>query len=171
MASKQETGTGNEWYEYESIVTKINEELNIRPYCKVAIIRKKPDGGTDILYEYDLPREMVWKYNWVLEWRKARFVCRYPRDHVSMNFHFYDKTSGLELGYQTLLSQKIAAKALMTKYRNVRNRYVEEKRKELFFDPETDCNLKKIDAKILRAEQRIEEISAKIETAQKKQIQ
>ena len=167
MASKQETGIGAEWQEHCGIIETVHKELNIQPYCKVTITRKKPDGNLEVLYEYDLPREMVWKYNWVLEWRKARFVCKYPRDNVSLNFHFYDKTSGLEIGYQTLLSKMVAAKALMTKYMNLKTRYVEDKEKELFFDPETDPVLKKIDAKIHRAEQKFKEISSEIENIQK----
>lgn len=166
MASKQETGIGDEWREHCSIVDRTHKELNIQPYCKVTITRRKPDGSPEVLYEYDLPREMVWRYNWVLEWRKARFVCMYPRDNVRLNFHFYDKTSGLEIGYQTLLSKKVAAKALITKYTNLRTRYIEEKANELFFDPETDEVLKRIDTKIQRAEQRFEEISTEIENIQ-----
>lgn len=165
MASKQETGIGENWQEYSQTVDKAQKELNVQPYCKVSITRRKADGEIETLYVYDLPREMVWEYSWVLEWRKARFVCKYPRDHVSLSFHFYDKTSGLEIGYQTLLSQMIAAKALMTKYTNVRKRYVEEKNKELFFDPETDWILKKIDDKILRAEQKFKDISTQIQSS------
>lgn len=167
MASKQETDIGEEWQEHCGIIDKTHKELNIRPYCKVTITRRKPDGSPEVLHEYDLPREMVWRYNWVLEWRKARFVCKYPRDSVRLNFHFYDRKSGLEMGYQTLLSKKVAARALMTKYTNLRTRYVEEKEKELFFDPETDEVLKKADAKIRRAEQKFAEISAEIENTQK----
>lgn len=166
MASKQETGIGENWQEYSQTIDKVQKELNVQPYCKVSITRKKPDGELEKLYEYDLPRKMVWEYNWVIEWRKARFVCKYPRDKVSLSFHFYDKTSGLEIGYQTLLSKKVAAKALITKYTNLRTRYIEDKEKELFFVPETDEVLKRLNAKIRRAEQKFEEISTEIENIQ-----
>lgn len=164
MASKQETGIGEYWEENNRLYDKAQKELNIQPYCEVTITRKKADGELEVLYTYDLPREMVWKYNWVLEWRKARFVCKYPKDHVDLRFHFYDKSSGLDIGYQTLLSQQIAAKALITKYRNLKTRYVEEKEKELFFDPETDYILDKIDSKIRRAEQKFDEISEEVKS-------
>lgn len=167
MASIQETGIGGYWQEQSRIIDNVHKELNVQPYCEVTITRKKPDGNLEVLYVYDLPREMVWEYNWVLEWRKARFVCKYPKDHVELRFYFYDKTSGLEIGYQTLLSQKISAKALITKYRNIRSRYIEERTGELFFDPDTDEILKKIDAKIQRAEQRFAELSAEIEKSSK----
>ena len=167
MASIQEKGIGEDWQEHSQLTDQIHKELNIRPYCEVTITRKKPNGEPEVLYVYDLPREMVWEYSWVLEWRKARFVCKYPKDHVSLNFHFYDKTSGLEIGYQTLISKKVAAKALMTKYNNLKTRYIEEKKKELFFDPETDCILLKIDEKIHRAEQKFQAISDEIEQVKK----
>ena len=167
MASKQETGIGDYVQEHGRLIDQTNKDLNIRPYCEVTIARTTPEGGREVLYVYDLPREMVWEYNWVLEWRKARFVCKYPKDHVSLYFHFYDKTSGLEIGYQTLLSRKVSAKALITKYRNAKKLYIAEKEKELFFDPETDPVLKKADDNIRRAEQRFKEISDEIEKIQK----
>lgn len=168
MASKQESDIGEYWQEHCRITDKTEKELNIQPYCKISILRTKPDGDPEVLYVYDLPRDMVWRYEWVFEWRKAKFVCKYPRDRVRLVFSFYDRTSGLEIGYKTLLSRKVAATALLTKYRNLRTRYIEEKSKELFFEQESDEFLKKIDTKIQRAGQKLEEITSEITKTTKK---
>lgn len=163
MASKQEIGIGAEAKEYNDLHDKAEKDLGIEPYCAICIERTLPNGEREILYRYDMPRKIMWDYRWVYEWRKARFVCKYPKDNVSMFFSFYDKGTGLEYEYNSLRSRQVAAKALISKYKNRREAYIEHAKNSLFFDADSDDTLHALDEKISAAECRYAELTNQVE--------
>ncbi len=162
MKTKQETGIGHSAKEYNDSVDLAEKECKVETYCRITIERNLPGGGREILHSYDLPREMVWKYDWVYEWRKARYICLYPKDRVSLYFHFYDRTTGMAYEYKSLRSRQVAARALITRYTNAIQRYTDQQKGQLFFDPENDEILKKAEAKIAKAKARYEELSREV---------
>lgn len=95
---------------------KIEREMGVIRYVYISI--EKRGKTAEVLHRYDLPHEIYKKYHWVIRWRIAYWQCKYPREHISSCFYFYDKKSGLELGYNTLLSKYVSAKAQVTKVKN-----------------------------------------------------
>ena len=171
MASKQETGIGSQYKEFAQACKQAEKDLKIEKYCHIDIERR-PDGQEpETLYTYDLPVSMMWEYMWVIEWRTARFICKYPRDHVQKTFAFYDKTSGLDTGYGSTLSKYVAAKALKTKYENALQAYLDSQKNMLFFDPDNDPVAIKGREKIAKAEERIQELLQTLETEKAKLTQ
>lgn len=159
----QEMNIGSEYQEFSNRYDKASRELKVEPYCRVTIERNLGNRGRETLYVYDVPRWMTEEYYWVFEWRKARFVNMYPRDHVSLYYAFYDKTTGLELGLNTLRSRQIAAKALISRYKAAKARYINDMKATLFFDEKTDENIRKVNCKIASAEARLKELTEEIE--------
>lgn len=164
MASKQETGVGSAYQEYARDAEAAERELRVEPYCRITIERTRPDGIREVLHTYDMPRETMWDWQWVYEWRKARYVCMYPRDNVRMYFGFYDKTTGLAYEMDSLRSRQVAAKALVTKYTRILERYLKSQRGQLFFDPEADGLICKMKGKIASARNRLDELTRELES-------
>ena len=164
MASKQETGVGYDYQEYAWDADAAETELRVEPYCRITIERTRPDGTREVLHTYDMPRETMWDWQWVYEWRKARYVCMYPRDNVQMYFGFYDRKTGLAYDMDSLRSRQVAAKALVTKYTRNLERYLESQRGQLFFDPEADVVICKMKDKIASARNRLDELTRELES-------
>ena len=165
----QETNIGSDWAPYSKDADKAQKELNVEPYCKIIITRQLKTGDREVLYVYDIPRWMVWEYDWVIRWREARFINMYPRDHVQKSYAFYDRNTGLELGFDSLRSRQIAAKALITKYTRAKGQYIESMKTTLFFDETNDDIVKKLNCKIASAESRLAEITKEINNLIQKQ--
>ena len=53
-------------------IAKVEKELNIEHWDYITISRNGDKEGSDItLYQYDLPRHIAEKYDWVIRWRTA----------------------------------------------------------------------------------------------------
>ena len=59
------------------------------------------------------------RWQWLIDWRKAKLLCEQPRERVDTFYCYYDKHSGLEEGYNSLLSQITSAKAQITRNANL----------------------------------------------------
>lgn len=163
MASKQETGIGRQAAEYSHAHFRAEKELNVEPFCAITIERTLPDGSREVLHRYDMPRSTMWDWQWVYEWRKARYTCKYPKDHVSLYYSFYDKGTDLTYNVDSLRSKQVAAKALITRYNMALEEYVRQESAKLFFDPDSDPLVKKTKAKIAAATQRFESLTKELE--------
>lgn len=75
------------------------EKETIQPYVIVSIEDRTTN---EVLYRYDLPRDMFWRYSWVVQRRMARYKCQRPRHEIACYLSFYDKITGLEFGFGTL---------------------------------------------------------------------
>lgn len=167
----QETGIGGQAQEYRAHRDRAEKDLNVVPYCLITIERTRPDGTREVLHRYDMPRSTMWDWQWVYEWRKARYVCKYPRDRVSLFFSFYDKTTGLSYETDSLRSRQVAARALITRYTKALDEYIARQRTQLFFDPSSDTFIAKTKAKIDSARKRLEDLTHQIETILENQQQ
>lgn len=127
---------------------KAEKELEVQRWVFVSFERK--DGYSYIrLFSYDLPREVFERRRWVIEWRKARLVCQYPKDNVRYTLHFYDKRLGSDMRLNEDLNRLIAAKAQVTKVQRKIDEYVVyNKAHNLFFDESTDTDLLKAREKL-----------------------
>lgn len=124
---------------YAKVCAKADRELIVEPWVNISLERRLKDGEREILHSYDLPRGMLSRWLWVIGWRSARMQCKYPRDHIMTYHHNYDKRTGLETGFGTLLYKLSAAKGHLTKIEKAIPEYIDfQKQNNLFFDPETD---------------------------------
>jgi len=133
-------------------------EIKIEKYVKLRIIKYalREDGSTDYhegkeyLKEYDLPRELYERKQWVMRWRSAWFQCRYPKNEISRQISFYDLKSGADLELEPLLNRLVSAKRMITKLRNAIAEYEAERATELIWEKEYDTLYQKALSKLER---------------------
>lgn len=105
----------DDFFQMAKYYAKAEKDLGVQRWVFIGFERK--DGYNYIrLFSYDLPREVFERRRWVIEWRKARLVCQYPKDNVRYTLHFYDKRLGLDVRLNEDLNKLIAAKAQVKKY-------------------------------------------------------
>lgn len=144
-------------------LAKAERELKIEQWVEVTIYYGYAEKQVS-LYHYNLPREMYFRYQWVIRWRVARLQCQYPRNDVYTSFYFYDKRSGESLEVSSCLSKLISAKAQITKAERSMNEYIEHNRQNnLFFDEDTDEELVKFREKLERKKLECAECEKRLE--------
>lgn len=104
----------SDYYEMAKYEAKAERELKVESWFHVTIQYHDDNGNYVILYTYALPKEMYFKYDWVIRWRIAKLQCKYPRYCVYSSISFYDKRSG-ELMFDSCLRKLISAKAKVSK--------------------------------------------------------
>lgn len=150
----QERGIGSDFREYAKSVAEAEKELGIKPYVIISICKK--EGGKEIvLHRYDIPQNSVERWQWVIDWRKAKFICADPRSHIYTTMYCYDKSSGEKYGFGADLSQIVSLKSKITLQENRVREYIEANQGNLFFDEATDPALQKIRAKVAFAKERV----------------
>ena len=157
----QEVGIGAEYKELAQAFAKAERELSIKAYVAIFIC-KKVYGKEVVLHRYDIPRESVERWQWVIDWRKAKFVCADPRSNIYTTMSFYDKTSGEKYGFRSDLSKLVALKSKITLQENRVAAYIKANQSSLFFDEATDPALQKIRTKVEYAKQRVAEAEARL---------
>lgn len=126
-------------------LAKAEMELKIEQWVEVTIYYGYAEKQVS-LYHYNLPREMYFRYQWVIRWRMAKLQCQYPKQIVSTSLYFYDKRSGESMDVNGCLSKLISAKA-----ERKMNEYIEHNRQNnMFFDENTDEELVKFREKLER---------------------
>ncbi|MFC0318706.1 MULTISPECIES: hypothetical protein [Olivibacter] len=133
-------------------------EIKIEKYVKLRIIKYacREDGSTDYhegkeyLKEYDLPRELYERKQWVMRWRAAWFQCRYPRNEICRQISFYDLKSGVDLELEPVLNRLVSVKRMVTKLRNAIAEYEAERATELIWEKEYDSLYQKALSKLER---------------------
>jgi hypothetical protein len=143
------------WQQDARDMAKAERELKIEQWVRISFEYTTAGRETVSLHVYDLPREMLERYLWVIRWRRARLQCLYPRQSVGTSYSHYDKTTGLKTDFGSCLHKLAAAKAQITKARRSREAYIAGQRKKypMFYDPATDPNLRKFDDKLARKEE------------------
>lgn len=131
-------------------LAKAERELKIERWVFIYIEYKDEGGNYVRLHKYDLPRELAERYDWVIRWRAAKYQCQYPRYCINVYHSYYDKQTGLSLGWQSDLSALVSAKAQITKAKNREQEYLTAMRNSgnLFWDESTDEQLKAFRAKL-----------------------
>lgn len=163
----QETGIGNDWMQAAKDLAKAEKDLGIQKWVLITFYRKNEKGEAEKIFKYDLPREVWLKWNWAVNWRRAKLICMFPRGEVYSTLSFYDKRSGYEIGIGTCLSKLISAKAQVTKVQRSIDNYISwHRRNNMFFDENTDEKLilirKKLATKISNVHEEEERLKSKI---------
>ena len=129
---------------------KAEKELEVQRWVFISIERTDENCNYERLFSYDLPREVYERRRWVVEWRRARLVCQYPKGNVKCYFSYYDKRLGTNIWLNEDLRRLISAKAQVTKIQRKIDEYVAYNlANNLFFDENTDADLRKAREKLL----------------------
>lgn len=154
------------WMQDAKDLAKAERELNIEHWVYITFeIKDTSSRERDILHVYDLPREMLDRWRWLIEWRKAKLICKYPQKRIQVYHCFYDKRTGLQTGFDFLLGKVASAKAQITKVERKIAKYVDYMiHNDLFFNPETDEQLLKAKAKLEKKKNNYNEAYAILKT-------
>jgi hypothetical protein len=117
---------------------------------------------------------MFWRWHWVIDWRAAKLLCQNPKDGINHVLSFYDRKTGLEYGFGSLISKLTSAKANATIAANKLKEYIKLQQGNMFFSEKEDEIVNKFKAKIsaykAKAAEIEEEIKAKVQQLQATQI-
>lgn len=139
----------DDWFQMAKDLAKAERELKIEQWVEVTIYYGYEEKQVS-LYHYNLPREIYFRYQWVIRWRMA-IQCQYPKQIVSTSLYFYDKRSGESMDVNGCLSKLMSTKAQITKAERKMNEYIEHNRQNnMFFDENTDEELVKFREKFER---------------------
>lgn len=136
MANRQESNSS--YYEMAKEIAKVEKDLGFERWVRIEIAMEttRTEHGTENkrMAFYDLP---VWVYQrreWVIRWRAARIQCQHPRNQVRTFSDYYRRMNGNDLGMQQDIDKFISSKAAVTRQRNNLERYLAERRQDMFFD-------------------------------------
>ena len=139
----------DDWMQDAKDLARAERELKIEHWVYISFEIRHPDRHREVLHTIDLPRDMLERWRWLIEWRKAKLVCKNPRKKIDVSFCYYDKRTGLHTGFDFILGKVTSAKAQITKVERAITRYIDyEKQNNLFFNAETDKQLQKAYAKL-----------------------
>lgn len=159
----------DDWMQYAKDLAKAERELKIEHWVYITFEVRDENRNREILHRIDLPRDMVDRWQWLIEWRKAKLVCKYPRKRITVYHCAYDKRTGLQTGFNFLLSKVASAKAQITKVERVIAQYIkDETQNNLFFDESTDEQLLKANAKLEKKKQNYNEAYAVLQAEAEK---
>lgn len=157
MAERQESVS--DWMALAKAYDKAEKEQEVTPYVVVSLRNRRTN---EELYWYDLQREMFWRWHWVIDWRAAKLLCQNPKDGINHVLSFYDRKTGLEYGFGSLISKLTSAKANATIAANKLKEYIELQQGNMFFSEKEDEIVNKFKAKISAYKAKIAEIEEEI---------
>ncbi len=132
-----------DWMQEAKDLARAERELQINHWVYITFEYREDDRCRVVLHKIDIPCRMLDRWRWLIEWRRAALVCHYPRKRVQVFYCYYDKRTGLQTGFDHLISRVAAAKAQITKTERRITEYVHYMtHNDLFFDPATDEQLR-----------------------------
>ena len=153
----------DDWFQMAKDYAKAEKELKIEKWVEVTLYYGYAENQVS-LYHYNLPREMYFRYQWLIRWRMAKLQCQYPKQIICISLYHYDKRSGESLEVSSCLSKLISAKAQVTKAERKMNEYIEHNRQNnMFFDEESDEELVKFREKLERKKLECAECEKRLE--------
>ena len=153
----------SDFYQYAKDLAKAEKELKVNRWVEVTLYYGYADKQVS-LYHYNLPREMYFRYQWVIRWRMAKLQCQYPKQIIGISLYHYDKRSEESMELNSCLSKLISAKAQVTKAERMMNKYIEYNRQNnLLFDKDTDDELVKFKVKLERKKLECSECEKRLE--------
>lgn len=159
-----------EWMQYAKDMAKAEKELKIQQRVIISFYRTTERGDKVTLFQYNLPRQIADTYSWVIQWRRAKLVCQYPKGNISHSYSLYDKRSGEDYSFGSCLSSLAAAKAQGTKMeRTIREHIDWQKQNNLFFSEQTDEMLQTALNKLKIKKKNVQEAEARLHRKVEKQ--
>lgn len=153
-----------DWMQDAKDLAKAERELAIEHWVYITFEIRHEDRSREVLHKIDIPREMLDRWRWVIEWRKAKLICKYPRRSVQVYHCYYDKRTGLQTGFNFLLGKVVSAKAQITKVERAIAQYIHyKKHNDLFFNIDTDEQLLKAYSKLEQKKENYQKIYAMLQ--------
>jgi hypothetical protein len=154
----------DDFMQYAKDIAKAERELGIEHWVYVTFEIRDEDRNREVLHTIDIPRPMLDRWRWLIEWRKAKLICKYPRKGIEVYHCYYDKRSGLQTGMNFILSKVASAKAQITKVERNIARYIDyKKHNDLFFNIDTDEQLLKVYGKLEQKKENYQKIYAMLQ--------
>ena len=155
----------DDWMQMAKDLARAERELQIEHWVYITFEYRECDRSRVVLHKIDMPRRMLDRWRWLVEWRRAKYVCQYPRKGVQVYYCYYDKRTGLQTGFGSLLSCVAAAKAQITKVERKIEEYVSYMSgNDLFFDPTTDEKLRCAKKKLAQKRAKYAELCALLQS-------
>lgn len=155
----------DDWMQMAKDLAHAERELQIEHWVYITFEYREDDRSRVVLHKIDMPRRMFDRWQWLVEWRRAKYVCQYPRKGVQVYYCYYDKRTGLQTGFGSLLSCVAAAKAQITKIGRKMEEYVSYMSgNDLFFDPTTDEKLRCAKKKLAQKRAKFAELCALLQS-------
>ena len=163
-------------YELARDYARAESELGVQHWVFIEFTRDMEDRTSERIFSYNLPREVYERRRWVVRWREAALVCRFPRSSVKVYHSYYDRRLGNDVSLTTDLRKLVSAKAQVTKARRKMDEYVSWNRaNNLFFDEDTDEELARFREKLARKVSGVQDaenrMRQKIEELEKQRIE
>lgn len=150
-----------DWMQEAKDLARAERELPIDHWVYITFEYREDDRSRVVLHKIDIPRKMLDRWQWLVEWRKAKYICQYPRKGVQVYYCYYDKRTGLQTGFGSLLSCVAAAKAQITKIERKIDEYVGYMtHNDLFFDMRIDEKLRHAKEKLAQKKAKYAELCA-----------
>lgn len=146
---------GSEYLKYAKAQAKAEAELEVEKWVRISIERGTGSQRT-VLHTYELPVAMLARWSWVINWRIAHHVCECPKESVNSYYGYEYRYKGEHVGWQEDINKLVAAKVRHTKRLRAVEAYIASQHGNMFFDPATDEELLKAQAKLKQAEAAIE---------------
>ena len=151
----------DDWMQEAKDLARAEPELQIDPWVYITFEYREDDRSRVVLHKIDIPRRMLDRWQWLVDWRKAKYICQYPRKGIQVYYCYYDKRTGLQTGFGSLLSCVAAVKAQITKVERKIKEYVSYMSgNDLFFDPTTDEKLRCAKEKLAQKRAKYAELCA-----------
>lgn len=148
----QETNIGVSALEFAKAKAKAEKQLKLEEYIRIVFYRRTETGESIEIYRYEMPKHFISRWGWVIQWRRAKLICKYPRGRVYDTFSHYYLHDAKEWNFQSDLRQLVALKGKITLQKNAIKKYIDAQIDNLFFDEANDPQLVKIRSKLARAE-------------------
>lgn len=141
----------DDWMQDAKDLARAERELKIDRWVLITFEYRSEDHSRVVLHRIDIPVAMHERWRWLIDWRGAKLICQNPRKKVQVYYCYYDKRTGLQTGFNTLLSRVAAAKAQITKVERAIAEYADfMTHNDLFFDMNTDEQLRRADEELAR---------------------
>lgn len=75
-------------------LARAERELQIEHWVYITFEYREDDRSRVVLHKIDMPCRMLDRWRWLVEWRRAKYVCQYPRKGVQVYYCYYDKRTG-----------------------------------------------------------------------------
>lgn len=151
-----------DFLEYSKAYNMAKKDLKAEHWVVIAL-RTKINGESKLLYKYDIPVKMRERWDWVIEWRRSKLNCMYPKSGVRAYYSFYYRVENEEMKeYNDCINSLIALKAKITLQENNIKKYLDAHKNELFFDPENDEQLIRIKKRLDIAKMKVQNTQIKL---------
>jgi hypothetical protein len=159
----------DDWMQDAKDLARAERELKIEHWVYITFEVKDEKRNREVLHTIDIPRDMLERWRWLIDWRKAKLICKHPRRKIDVSFCYYDKRTGLHTGFDFILGKVTSAKAQITKVERAITRYIDhEKQNNLFFNAETDKQLQRAYAKLEQKKENYNKIYTMLQEEVKK---